>query len=112
MLSDGVAAILGPATPHIAQYVESILDHKEVPHLTGRWDDRQTVGSFQVNLYPYPAMLQEVHETREGVDREALMSFWTRTEELILWHGNLHTEYFLHARESFTKVFYLYFNLT
>lgn len=57
LLSKGVAAIFGPATPETSGIVSSIADTFEVPHIIAHWE-REDVGSRRVkndmtlNVFP------------------------------------------------------------
>lgn len=56
-MSEGVAAIFGPATPETSGIVASIADAVDVPHIIGHWE-REEFGSrhmhhdMTLNIYP------------------------------------------------------------
>ncbi len=52
-MKDGVAAIFGPMSGLSSAHVQSICDAMEIPHVETRWDFRENIDFYSVNLYPF-----------------------------------------------------------
>lgn len=53
--------IFGPTSGKSADYVQSMCDSKEVPHVETRWDVTHHRPSILLNLYPYMPALNKVY---------------------------------------------------
>lgn len=56
----GVAGIFGPQSSLSTDYVQSICDAMEIPHIEMRFDSEQRRGACLINLYPHPSQLSKV----------------------------------------------------
>jgi hypothetical protein len=54
-----VAAIFGPQDKSTADYVQSMCDTLDIPHIATRWDSEPKRGNV-INLYPHPEVLSTV----------------------------------------------------
>ncbi|XP_029164967.1 glutamate receptor ionotropic, kainate 2-like [Nylanderia fulva] len=59
LVSSGVAGIFGPQDKLKADYVQSMCDTLDIPHIAARWDSK-TKRDNVINLYPHPDMLSMV----------------------------------------------------
>lgn len=61
LFGNGVLGIFGPTSGTAADYVQSMCDNKEIPHIEVRSDVQQFRDALMVNLYPYPPVLAKVY---------------------------------------------------
>ncbi|GLV43975.1 Kainate-type ionotropic glutamate receptor subunit 1D [Carabus blaptoides fortunei] len=61
LFGTGVMAVFGPTTGSAADYVQSMCDSKEVPHIEFRSDVDQYRDALMINLYPYPPVLARAY---------------------------------------------------
>ena len=79
-MKDGVSAIFGPMSSLSAAHVQSICDAMEIPHVETRWDFRENIDFYSVNLYPYYRTLSKAY-----ID---LIANWKWTSFTILYETN------------------------
>lgn len=58
-VNSGVAAIFGPQDKSTANYVQSMCDSLDIPHIAARWDSEPKRGNV-INLYPHPEVFSTV----------------------------------------------------
>lgn len=58
-INSGVAAIFGPQDKSTADYVQSMCDTLDIPHIAARWDSEPKRGNV-ISLYPHPEVLSMV----------------------------------------------------
>lgn len=61
LLEEGIVAIFGPSLYGISNHIQSMCDYKEMPHIETHWDNKLVRGNCHLNLFPYPAILNEVY---------------------------------------------------
>lgn len=54
LLQEQVTAIIDTTSSPCSHHVEAICDNYEIPHIRTRYDWRQSMGTFSINLYPHP----------------------------------------------------------
>lgn len=59
LVSSGVAGIFGPQDKLTADYVQSMCDTLDIPHIAARWESESKRDNV-INLYPHPDMLSMV----------------------------------------------------
>lgn len=61
LLSSRIVGIFGPSYQDSSNYVQSVCDNKEMPHIETHWDKYLTRSNCLVNLYPHPESLKNVY---------------------------------------------------
>lgn len=57
MLNLGLVGIFGPSYSGTSEYVQSVCDSKEMPHVEVHEDNRETCASCLVNIHPHPPII-------------------------------------------------------
>lgn len=61
LLSRGAIGVFGPSSPITSNYIQSLCDSKEIPHIDTKQNYKQLKTSSIVNLHPYPPVLAQVY---------------------------------------------------
>ncbi|XP_072745112.1 glutamate receptor ionotropic, kainate 2-like isoform X2 [Anoplolepis gracilipes] len=83
LVNRGVAGIFGPQNKLTANYVESMCDTLDIPHIAARWDSESKRGNV-INLYPHPDMLSMVfHDIIKEYKWKEYAILYDNTDNLI-----------------------------
>nr|WJJ63363.1 glutamate receptor ionotropic 5 [Pachyrhinus yasumatsui] len=59
LLEKGVIGIFGPSSTYTSNYIQSICDNKEIPHIETHYDSKIQRNRFVVNLHPHPSEITQ-----------------------------------------------------